>query len=67
MIKETKGFKVLEGFRGEKPADIEALADAIVKVGKIITDLHEVAEIDINPLVVYDKGLIAVDARIILS
>jgi len=67
MIKETKGFKVLEGFRGEKPADIEALADVIVKVGRMTVDLHEVAEMDINPLVVYDKGLIAVDARILLS
>jgi len=67
MIKETKGFKILEGFRGEEPADLEALAGVIIKVGRIITDLHEVTEIDINPLIVHDRGLIAVDARIVLS
>jgi len=67
MIKETKGFKVLEGYRGEEPADLDALAEVIIKVGKITADLHEVVEIDINPLIVHAKGLIAVDARIVLS
>jgi len=67
MIKETKGHKVLEGFRGEKPADLDALAEVIIKVGRINTDLREVTEIDINPLIVHDRELIAVDARIVLS
>ena len=67
MIEETKGFKVLEGFRGEKPTDFDALAKVITRVGKIMVDLQEVIEIDINPLIVHNRGLIAVDARIVLS
>jgi len=67
MMRETRGFRLLEGFRGSKPADFEALADVITKVGRIITELPEITEIDINPLLVYDKGLVAVDARVILS
>lgn len=67
MIKETKGFKILEGLRGEKPADLNALTSVITKVGEIITDLPEVMEIDINPLIVFDKGLVAVDARIVIN
>lgn len=67
MMKETRGFRLLEGFRGSKPADLKALANVITKVGKIITELPEIAEIDINPIFVYEKGLVAVDARVILS
>jgi len=67
MMRETRGFRLLEGFRESKPADLEALADVIMKVGRIITELPEITEIDINPLFVYDKGLVAVDARVILS
>jgi acetyl-CoA synthetase (ADP-forming) len=67
MIKETKDFKILEGLRGEKPADLNALTSVITKVGEIITDFPEVMEIDINPLIVFDKGLVAVDARIVIN
>ncbi|MFQ6077174.1 MAG: acetate--CoA ligase family protein [Candidatus Bathyarchaeia archaeon] len=67
LMRETRGFRLLEGFRGSKPADLEALADVVTKVGRIITELPEITEIDINPLFVYNKGVVAVDARVILS
>lgn len=67
MIGETKGFKLLKGFRNEKPADLNALAKAIINVGRIMMDLSEVKEIDINPLIVHDVGVVAADARILLS
>ncbi|MEM3040918.1 MAG: acetate--CoA ligase family protein [Nitrososphaerota archaeon] len=67
MIKEPKGFKILEGYRGERPADLDGLAEVIIKVGRIIMDLQEVTEIDVNPLIVHSRGLSAVDARIVLS
>jgi acyl-CoA synthetase (NDP forming) len=66
MIKETKGFSLLEGFRGKKPADLEAIAKTIIKMGEVITDLCDIKEVDINPLIVHNKGVVAVDARIIL-
>ena len=67
MMKDIKGFKLLEGFRGEKPVDLDDLAKVITKVGEMMMDLPEIMEIDINPLIVYDKKLVAVDVRIALS
>ncbi len=67
MMQEIKGFRLLKGFRNSEPADLEALADVITKVGRIITEQNEIMEMEINPFFVYSKGLIAVDARIILS
>ncbi len=57
MIKEIKGFKVLEGARGKEPRDIEAVADVLVKVSQLALELKdEVSELDINPLLVMPKG-----------
>ena len=57
MIEEIKGYPVLAGARGRAPADVEALADAIVRLSALAVDLEaEVAELDINPLFVMDKG-----------
>jgi len=67
MMREVRSFKILEGFRGQKPANLDSIAEVIIRVGEVIIDLSEVAEIDINPLVVNDRGSIAVDARIILT
>lgn len=66
MISETRAYKILKGFRGKKPSDLESLAEAILKVSNIITDFNEISEIDLNPTIVYDKGYRVVDARIIL-
>jgi acyl-CoA synthetase (NDP forming) len=57
MIAEIKGYEVLTGARGAAHADIEAVADAIVRVSALAIDLRDrVAEIDINPLFVFPKG-----------
>jgi acetyltransferase len=57
MIAEIKGYPVLAGARGKPPADTAALADAIVRVSALATDLEaELAELDVNPLFVMDKG-----------
>ncbi len=66
MIHETKGVKVLKGYRNMKPADIPALAQTIVQVSGIMVSTEEIKEIDLNPILVYSHGLKAVDARIIL-
>ena len=68
MISEVKGYALLLGTRGSPPADIEALADIIQKVGQLAVEVPEIVEIDLNPVFVFDKdkGAIAVDARIVL-
>ncbi|MBI4203795.1 MAG: acetate--CoA ligase family protein [Betaproteobacteria bacterium] len=57
MIAEIKGYPLLAGARGKAPADIDALADAIVRLSALAVDLEaELAELDVNPLFVMDKG-----------
>ncbi len=67
MIRQIKGYPVLEGVRGEPACDLEAIEEIIVKVSKLIYEQKEtISEIDINPLFGYTKGVIAVDARMVL-
>jgi acyl-CoA synthetase (NDP forming) len=66
MIAEPRGSRLLRGVRGEKPADVKAVADCLLKLSRLICDLPEIEEIDVNPLVVFEKGALAVDARIVL-
>lgn len=69
MIASLKGAKVLSGLRGERPSDVEALADLIVKFSGMFCDLPAIQEIDLNPVKVLPEGegAFAVDARVILS
>jgi acyl-CoA synthetase (NDP forming) len=67
MIAEIKGYPLLTGARGKPPADVEALADAIVKLSALAIDLEDsLAELDVNPLFVMEKGrgVVAADALI---
>ena len=66
MIKEIKAYPILAGARGEKPVDIDALADMIVKIGDMATELPEIKELDINPIFAYEDSAVAVDARMLL-
>jgi len=67
MIGEIRTVQLLKGVRGEKPADIDAIAGSIVRLSRLVTDFPRIQELDINPLVVYENGATALDARIILS
>lgn len=67
MIREIKAFSILEGVRGEKPADINGIIDVITKVSKLAMEMKEILEMDINPLFVYEKGVVAIDSRMILE
>ncbi|HYH41989.1 MAG TPA: acetate--CoA ligase family protein, partial [Burkholderiales bacterium] len=67
MIAEIKGYPLLTGARGKAPADVDALVDAIVKLSALAIDLQDdLAELDINPLFVMEKGkgVVAADALI---
>lgn len=67
MIKEIKSYPILLGVRGEKKKDIESLVNTILKVGAILEGDPNISDIEINPLVVDDRGAKAVDVRILLS
>jgi acyl-CoA synthetase (NDP forming) len=67
MIKEIKGFPILDGYRGKPKADIDAIVQTLLKVSDLVTKHEEIYEMDLNPVFIYDKGLICVDARIILK
>lgn len=66
MPGEIQGAAILQGARGEKPADLNAVATIIEKVSALVTDLPEIDELDLNPVIVYEDGALAVDARIAL-
>jgi acyl-CoA synthetase (NDP forming) len=66
MLHELAGFKMLEGVRGAPPVDVDALVDVIMKVSRLALDLSdEIAELDINPLVVKPRGAVALDALVV--
>ena len=70
MIESLKSYKLLTGYRGEEPCDLDALADMIVKVGDFaVENKNRLVEMDINPLLVYPKGKkpAVVDALVMLG
>ena len=67
MIKEIKGYPVLQGYRGQKPASIPALEQLIVKVSQFVEKNPQIKELDLNPIFAYPDKAVAVDARIILE
>ena len=65
MIEEIKGHRVLRGIRGQEPADLDAIVDALLCVSRLVTDHRDsIEELDINPLVVFPRGAKAIDALI---
>lgn len=66
MIESLKGGKMLKGYRGSAPCDMEALIDVIMAVSKMAQEKkNSLLELDINPIFVYEKGVCAVDAVVI--
>lgn len=69
MIRETKAYTLLRGIRGEGPSDIESIEDVLLRISQLVIDFPEINEIDINPLLVYEKGKgsLALDVKITIS
>jgi len=69
MMEETRSYSMLKGVRGEAPADIDALREAILRVGHLVWDFPDLKDLDINPIFVYEKGkgCSALDVKITLS
>ncbi len=69
MIREIRSYPLLEGVRGEPPADHEAMVDALIRISQLVTDFPEIVELDINPLTVFEEGqgAVAIDMRLVLT
>jgi acetyltransferase len=69
MLEEIRAKALLEGIRGKPPVDKEAIIDTLLRMGQLVQEFPEIAEFDINPLIVYPKGqgAIAIDMRLVLS
>ena len=67
MVREIKGFPVLEGVRGQPPADLNALEKLILKISEFVEAHPEIEELDLNPVFAYSEGVLAVDARIVID
>lgn len=66
MIGDIRGRKLLSGYRGRPAADSEALADVLLRVSRMVEEIPEIAELDLNPIAALppDRGCIVLDARI---
>ena len=64
MLDETRGVRLLRGFRGTPPCDEAALRNVIVRVSALVTSCPEIQELDLNPVIVTTTGAWAVDARV---
>jgi len=67
MIEEIKASKILKGYRNTPPRDIKALVKIIMSVQKMLTENSEIRELDLNPILSYPDGALAVDARVIVG
>jgi acetate---CoA ligase (ADP-forming) subunit beta len=66
MVREIKGFVLLQGYRGQEPVNIPYLEELLVKVSNFIEKNPQIKELDLNPLFAYKDSIVAVDARIVL-
>lgn len=67
MIKEIKGYPLLQGYRGKEPADISSLVNIILKISRFIEEYPRIKELELNPIFAYRNRAVAIDARIILE
>ena len=67
MLEEIRGRKILEGIRGEVPADFDAIQECLERLSQLVIEFPVIEELDINPLIAYGEGAAVADARIILG
>jgi acetyl coenzyme A synthetase (ADP forming)-like protein len=67
LVRATRGSPLLFGYRGAPPADVASLEDLVLRVGRLVDDIPEIAELDLNPVIVSPSGAVAVDAKVRLA
>src|SRR5207244_11850495 len=64
LVRSTRGSPLLFGYRGAPPADVASLEDLVLRVGRLVDDIPEIAELDLNPVIVSPDGAVAVGAKV---
>jgi acetate---CoA ligase (ADP-forming) len=69
MVRQIRSFKMLDGFRGNPPSDVDAIVDMLLRLSEMVCNHPEISELDINPLIVHAKGsgCSVADSRIMLK
>ena len=67
MVRGLRGFKILTGIRGQAPAHLSALEEVLLRVSQLSVDNKEIRELDINPLLAFPDGVMAVDGRVMIA
>ena len=67
MMQQTRAWTLLQGYRNRPPADIERLEEMIIRLSQMLIDFPQIAELDMNPVMIKDGKAVAVDARILVS
>jgi acyl-CoA synthetase (NDP forming) len=66
MVRSMRGYRLLEGYRGHPPADIEAIEELLLRVSRLVEEVPEITELDLNPIFALPpgKGCVIIDSRI---
>lgn len=67
MVREIKAYPVLEGIRGREPGDVKFIEETLLKLSAFVEKNPGIKELDLNPVIVYKEGGVAVDARVVLE
>lgn len=67
MMKETKAYSLLKGYRGEEPSDVEVVIEIIDQLALLCKDFPEIHEVDLNPVFIYGEGAAAVDVKMTIN
>jgi acyl-CoA synthetase (NDP forming) len=67
MVREIQGYPLLSGARGQAALDLEAIFELLLSISQLITEHREIKELDLNPVRVYEDGLLALDARMVVE
>jgi len=67
MIREIKAYPILQGYRGQPPVDEGAIVDILLAASRLLMDLPMINQMDLNPIMAYEKGASVVDARILIE
>ena len=69
MIQSLKGYKLLEGYRGSPPADVDSLCFILKRISDLLVNFPAISEIDLNPVKVFDQGMgsCVIDCKIYLN
>jgi acyl-CoA synthetase (NDP forming) len=69
MIDAIRGHSLLRGVRGQRPSDLAALTDALCRLSQLAVEFPEIAEFDVNPIVVFEEGqgVTGIDMRLVLE